>query len=102
MVGSGHSLHTKRSLAEEAAYLFLYYVYPTTSLPSYIISDRDTRFTSKFWEALIEYLSIKLKMSSAFHPQTDGSTERANKTVIQILQNFVSVQQLNWAGKMPL
>ena len=61
--------------AEEAAYLFLYYIYPTTSLPSYIISDRDTRFTSKFWEALMEYLSIKLKMSSAFHPQTDGSTE---------------------------
>ena len=88
--------------AEEAAYLFLYHVYPTTSLPSHIISDRDSRFTSKFWKTLMEHLNIKLNMSSAFHPQTDGSTERANKTVLQILRNFVSVRQHDWAEKIPL
>jgi len=46
-------------------------------------------------------MNITLKMSSAFHPQTDGSTERANKTIIQILRNFVSVKQDDWAELLP-
>ena len=41
-------------------------------------------------------------MSTAFHPQTDGSTEIANKTIIQILRNWVSMKQDNWAQCLPL
>jgi hypothetical protein len=83
--------------AEGAANLFFNHVYPYTSLPISIVSDRDTRFTSKFWKTLMELLNVKLDMSSAFHPQTDGSTERANKTIIQVLRNFVSTRQTDWA-----
>jgi transposase InsO family protein len=86
--------------AEEAATLFFDFIYPYTSLPISIVSDRDTRFTSKFWSTLMDLLGIKLDMSSAFHPQTDGSTERANKTIVQILRNFVSTRQTDWAQHM--
>ena len=50
----------------------------------------------------MQHLKIKLDMSTAFHPQTDGSTEIANKTIIQILRNWVSTKQDNWAQHLPL
>jgi hypothetical protein len=49
-------------------------------LPSDIVSDRDTRFTSRFWQELTKHLGIKLWMSTAFHPQTDAQTERVNES----------------------
>ncbi|MCI41955.1 retrotransposon protein, partial [Trifolium medium] len=45
-------------------------------ISSSIVSDRDPRFTSSFWESLQEALATKLRMSSAYHPQTDGQSER--------------------------
>src|SRR6266480_3721935 len=50
----------------------------------------------------MQRLKIKLDMSTAFHPQTDGSTEIANKTIIQILRNWVSTKQDNWVQHLPL
>ena len=70
---------------EDIADLYFTHIFPQTGLPESIICDRDTKFTSKFWETLMQRLKIKLNMSTAFHPQTDGSTEIANKTIIQIL-----------------
>jgi hypothetical protein len=87
--------------AEDAAELFYRHICTFRGLPESIVSDRDTRFTSKFWTTLMKRLNIKMSMSSAFHPQTDGSTERANKTVVQILRNWVSVKQDDWALHLP-
>jgi hypothetical protein len=50
-------------------------------LPSELISDRDSRFISKFWTKLTRLLGTKLKMSIAFHPQTDGQTERSDRVL---------------------
>ena len=50
-------------------------------MPSKLISDRDVRFTSGFWNGLMQCLGCKLNMSSSFHPQTDGQTERFNRSL---------------------
>jgi len=65
-------------------------------MPTVIVSDRDARFTSLFWKALFKNLGTKLSMSTAFHPQTDGQTERTNRTLEQMLRIFVNYRQDNW------
>ena len=65
--------------------LYLRNVYPWFSLPSRIISDRDPRFTSQFRKALTTKLGINRNISTAFHPQTDGLSERKNQWVEQYL-----------------
>ncbi len=69
--------------------------------PRTIISDRDARFTSKFWEGVWETMGTKLKRSTAFHPQTDGATENANKQLIVALRAYVDEQKENWATLLP-
>lgn len=76
-------------------------VYKLHGLPERIISDRDSLFTSHFWNKLNTLLGIELRMSSAFHPQTDGATERANRTMTQMLRQCVSPKQRDWAAKLP-
>lgn len=63
--------------------------YCKNGLPLNIISDRDKIFMSKFWKALCKLTGVKLKMFSAYHPETDGSSERSNKTVVQALRYHV-------------
>ena len=55
-------------------------------IPSSIVSDRDPRFTSKFWESLQPALGTKLRFSSAYHPQTDGKTERTIQSLEDLLR----------------
>jgi transposase InsO family protein len=55
-------------------------------VPKNIVSDRGTQFTSKFWERLHESVDAKLNFSSAYHPQTDGQTERVNQVLEDMLQ----------------
>jgi hypothetical protein len=65
-------------------------------LPHRIVSDRDSLFTSHFWQHLHRLLNIKLKMSTSFHPETDGSSERSNKTAIEALHHYVNRRQTDW------
>jgi hypothetical protein len=67
------------------ARLYLDNVYRWFGLPTKIISDRDPRFTSQFGKALAERLNIQQNLSSVFHPQTDGLSERKNQWVEQYL-----------------
>jgi hypothetical protein len=55
-------------------------------MPKKIVSDRGTQFTLKFWEMLHETLDTKLRFSSAYHPRTDGHTERVNQILEAILR----------------
>ena len=66
------------------------------SMPSVIISDRDTKFTSLFWKALFKCMDTKLALSIAFHPETDGQIERNNRMLEQMLRNYVNYQQNDW------
>ena len=64
-----------------------------------IVSEWDTKFTSIFWKELNRLMGSKLLMSTAFHPQTDGVTERANRSIAQILCTVVSSDQRDWSSK---
>ena len=70
----------------DTAEQFLRYVVKYHELPGSIISDRDSRFMSAFWETLCSHLNIRIRPSSAFHPQTNGQTERMNATIKQFLR----------------
>ena len=54
-----------------------------------VISDRDPRFTSNFWRALMDHLGISLHMTAAYHPQSDGQAERHNRTIQDMLRAYV-------------
>jgi transposase InsO family protein len=87
--------------ASQLAELMFEEVYKHHGLPKNIISDRDVLFTSTFWGHLHKLLGTKLKMSSAYHPQTDGATERANRTVTQMLRQCINAKQTDWVAKLP-
>jgi transposase InsO family protein len=88
--------------ASQVAWLFIKEVVKLHGIPESIVSDRDVRFTSKFWRELHRIMGTKLLMSTSFHPQTDGATERANRSIGQILRTVVSNDQTNWAEKCPM
>ncbi|KAJ7961417.1 Retrotransposon protein, putative, Ty3-gypsy subclass [Quillaja saponaria] len=82
--------------AEDTAQLFFKYVVKYWGVPKNIVSDRDTRFTGTFWSELFNLLGSQLNISSSYHPQTDGQTERFNGMLEEYLRHFASVNQRNW------
>ncbi|RVW98231.1 Transposon Tf2-12 polyprotein [Vitis vinifera] len=82
--------------AEETARLFLKHVVKYWGLLKFIISDRDPRFTGKFWTELFKLMGSELHFSTSFHPQTDGKTERVNALLELYLRHFVSANQKDW------
>jgi hypothetical protein len=88
--------------AEQMAATFVERIIATHGTPSKIITDRDVKFTSKFWQTIIKHLGIHHAMSTSFHPQTDGQTERMNQTVEQYLRNYLNYRQNNWVPLLPM
>ncbi|KAJ4795033.1 polyprotein [Rhynchospora pubera] len=76
--------------------VFLDNIYKLHGLPVTIVSDRDPIFTSKFWQEIMGKLGIKLNLSTAYHPQTDGQVERVNQCVETYLRSMVFDQQRTW------
>ena len=88
--------------ARDIAHIFLDRVVRPHGLPSTLVSDRDSKFTGKFWQALFTALGTKLAMSSAHHPQTDGQTERANRTLLQGLRTYTNEHHNDWDQHLPM
>jgi len=88
--------------AAGAATLYFEHVFKNFGMPESIVSDRDVRFTGRFWRELHKCTGTVLRMSTAYHPQTDGLqadgklTERVNRTVEQMLSNFVNERADDW------
>ena len=88
--------------AAELAGRYIWEIVRLHGIAKSIVSDRDPRFTSKFWSEVNRILGTKLLMSTAFHPQTDGATERTNRTINAILRAVVAPDQSNWMEKIPM
>ncbi|CAJ0952421.1 unnamed protein product, partial [Ranitomeya imitator] len=71
-------------------------------IPENIVSDRGSQFVSRFWQTFCAKMGIDLSFSSAFHPQTNGQTERTNQTLETYLRCFVSADQDDWVTFLPL
>ncbi|KAI7909302.1 hypothetical protein M9X92_011710 [Pyricularia oryzae] len=94
-------LYKESSNAEKIAYIFLRVIVSNYGLPENIITDRDKLFTSRFWKSLMEQLGTNHKLLTAFHPQTDGQTERANQILEQYLRCYVNHKQDDWVRLLP-
>ena len=91
----------KTITAEETSQLYLSNVWKRTGLPHHVISDRGPQFASKIMQEIWSKLGVKSTMSTAFHPQTDGETERVNQELEQYLRIFCNFQVDNWAELLP-
>ena len=80
------------------AALFAQNVFKLHGMPTSIISNRDPVFTANFWAELFKFQGVKLAMSSAYHPQTDGQTEMVNKCLEQYLRSFSTDRPTEWSN----
>lgn len=88
--------------AEATADILMRYVFRTHGLPDSIVSDRGPQFISIVWKALCQRLKIKANLSRAFHPETDGQTERANQDAERHLRTYCSYMQDDWVRLLPI
>ena len=93
---------TKEINAAELAELFMLHVVKDFGVPSGMTSDRGSVFTSKFWASLCFYLKVRRRLSTAFHPQTDGQTENLNQTLEHYLRCYANYQQDDWGAKLAM
>ena len=89
---------TARTLAQQ----FLDNIFRLHGIPKDIVSDRGTLFTSKWWIEFLRLLQVKPNLSTAFHPQSDGQTERINQSLEQHLRLYCDYLQDDWSDLLPL
>ena len=93
---------TKRITSVDLATVLVQEVVRHRGVPRGIVTDRGSVFTSQYWSDFAHAMRIHHKLSTAFHPQTDGQTERANQTLEQYLRCYCNEEQDDWATKLPL
>ena len=89
-------------LGEGIAALYLKNVYPWFGIPTKVITDRDPRFMSHFAKALCTQLGVQQNISTTYHPQTDGLSERKNQWVEQFLRLLTMNDQGQWSQWLPI
>jgi RNase H-like domain found in reverse transcriptase/Integrase zinc binding domain/Reverse transcriptase (RNA-dependent DNA polymerase)/Integrase core domain/Chromo (CHRromatin Organisation MOdifier) domain len=88
--------------AVQCAEVFKDNVFKLHGMPRVILSDRDSKFTSAFWKQFCIILGIKQVLSTPFHPQTDGQSEVANKSIETMLRAYVDTKQSDWQSYLSL
>jgi hypothetical protein len=88
--------------APDVAELFVNHVVKLHGMPDQVVSDRDPKFTSVFWSTVCEIWGVKKAMSSAYHPQTDGQTERVNRVLEEYLRCYIGPSQTDWDRYLPM
>ena len=98
-----HLVHTHTEVsAAETTQLYVANVVKHHGFQTDIVSDRDPRFTGKFWRQVCELVGTRQNLSTAFHPETDGQTERVNRVIGEYLRSFVNEKQDNWDMLLPM
>jgi hypothetical protein len=92
---------TTNADAEDIAELLRTRVYMNHGSPLEIVSDRDPRFTSKFTQAMFKLTGCRSAFSTAYHPQSDGQTERVNRILEDYLRHYVGPKQTDWDKHLP-
>jgi RNase H-like domain found in reverse transcriptase/Reverse transcriptase (RNA-dependent DNA polymerase)/Integrase zinc binding domain/Chromo (CHRromatin Organisation MOdifier) domain len=93
--------HTTISALGSAS-AFLHHVWKLHGLPCNVVSDRGPQFVAEFMREVYRLLDVKMCNSTAYHPQTDGQTERVNQELEQFLRVFVNERQNNWYDLLPM
>ena len=91
---------TTTCTAAQAADLFNQHVFRLHGLPKVMLHDRGTQFTSHFWTHFYSLCGVSQATSTAFHPQTDGQTERVNRVLEDYLRHYVGPLQDNWVNML--
>ena len=79
--------------AKDIAWYYYNNIVRLHGVPEAIISDRDVRFNNEFWKSLCQQLGTEIRLTSAFHPEADGQTERVNRVLIELLRSMVDEAQ---------
>ncbi|KAL0159335.1 hypothetical protein M9458_043060, partial [Cirrhinus mrigala] len=98
IASEAHSTGVGEPTAKTTAELILEHVVRLHGFPQDIVSDRGPQFTAKFWQAFCRLVGTTSSLSSGFHPQTNGQTERANQQLERFLRCFASEHQRSWAS----
>jgi predicted aspartyl protease/transposase InsO family protein len=97
-----HLIPTKTKVtAKETAQLFYVEFIRHHGVPKTVVSDRDVRFVSAFWQSLFEILGSKLCLSTAFHPESNAMTERCNQSVEKVLRAMATRDDFDWEEALP-
>jgi hypothetical protein len=88
--------------AENLTLVFAREIWRLHGIPTDIVLERDSRFTSKFWKTFLMAIGVKPRMSTAFYPETDGQTERVNQTIKAFLRAFVNLEMSDWVELVPM
>ena len=94
-------VHTNMK-ASDLSWMYQWEIIRLHGLPNSIMSDRDSKFTSRWWHELHKILGMKLLMSTSYHPQTDGQTEHTNCNISQIFHTIVCDNQKDWVDRVDL
>ena len=100
---SAHFLPVKMTFRmDQYAQIYIREIVRLHGVPVSIVSDRDARFTSRFWDRLHKAMGTKLNFSTAYHPQTDGQSERTIQTLEDMLRACVLDMEGDWERFLPL
>lgn len=92
----------KEITTETVAWAFIRYHLPYHGLPEAIVSDRGSQFVGQMWKRICDILKIRRRLSTAWHPETDGSTERKNEDIEFYFRAFCNYDQSDWHDLCPL
>jgi len=87
--------------ASDAADMILLNIFRLHGCPDTFVMDRDPRWKSSFWAHWCELLDIKVNMSTSYHPQTDGQTERTNRILEEVLRHYIDPSHTTWESLLP-